>query len=797
MSRTTPPSHYRNSNAGSQSGAHAAGTGGERNPQRSQTRVRSAEEVRRAAAAQQAQRQVRTRNGKPAQQSSPVRGRHTQPAQQTPSSTQGRHAQQAQQARQTRQTPVPSQGSHAQQAQRARYTANQSSAEKTRGVHRGSHQAQGQNPAKTEAPARPKSRYIPALDGLRAFAVLAVIAYHMGMPWATGGLLGVTIFFVLSGYLITSLLVIEFQGTGRINLPQFWLRRVRRLVPAIVFVLVSIAVLCTLFNHALLTKLRPDVLPSLFFFNNWWQIFHNVSYFDALGSPSPVTHFWSLAIEEQFYLIWPVLLFILMKLGVKKRFLSVMTLVLALASALEMGILFDPHGDPSRVYYGTDTRAFSLLIGAWLAFVWPSNQLGATDNVKIGTNARRALDGVGILAFIGLCLMVAFADGFSPFLYRGGLVLCSVLTAIVIAVLVHPASILGKFWGLSPFVWIGKRSYGIYLWHYPLLLLIVPQNGLVETPWWMLLVALAAIFACSAFSYRFVENPIRHGAIGQLLADIANRRTTLGEWMREHIFPVIASVALVAVAVGGLIFVPDTSALEGGDLLKDESAQVGGPTAGALSGDGQEASEQTAKLDVLMIGDSVSVRAIPYFQEAFPYGAIDSAVNRQLYVGQDIYKSYADQDIVGDVVVFALGTNGVATDEQLDTLIGAVGADKHIWLINTRSTTSWMGETNDTLARAADRYDNVELIDWYNLSAGHGDWFDGDGTHLSEAGAQAYVDMVKNAVQSYLPEHEEGDERAELKNPVQFAVDSLKSKIDRPFGKMLSPLLTPIDPTAE
>ena len=627
--------------------------------------------------------------------------------------------------------------------------------------------------------------------------MLAVIAYHMGMPWATGGLLGVTIFFVLSGYLITSLLVIEFQGTGRINLPQFWLRRVRRLVPAIVFVLVAIAVLCTLFNHALLTKLRPDVLPSLFFFNNWWQIFHNVSYFDALGSPSPVTHFWSLAIEEQFYLVWPVLLFILMKLGVKKRFLSVMTLILALASAVEMGILFDPHGDPSRVYYGTDTRAFSLLIGAWLAFVWPSNQLGATDSVSISTRARRALDGVGILAFIGLCLMVAFADGFSPFLYRGGLVLCSVLTAVVIAVLVHPASILSKFWGLPPFVWIGKRSYGIYLWHYPLLLLIVPQNGLVETPWWMLLVALAAIFACSAFSYTFVENPIRRGAIGQLLSDIANRRTTLGEWMREHVFPVIISVLLVGVAVGGLIFVPDTSALEGGDLLKDESAQVGGPTAGMLATDDQGAAEETAKLDVLMIGDSVSVRAIPYFQEAFPYGAIDSAVNRQLYVGQDIYQSYADQNIVGDVVVFALGTNGVATDDQLDTLVNAVGTDKHIWLINTRSTTSWMAETNDTLARAAERYDNVELIDWYGLSASHGEWFDGDGTHLSETGAQAYIDMVKNAIQDYLPEHQEGDEHAELKTPAQFAVDTLKSKIDQPFSKMLSPVLAPIDPNAD
>lgn len=668
--------------------------------------------------------------------------------------------------------------------------AHSSATSRTRSVRTPRHSEERASHARTSpAPARPKSRYIPALDGLRAFAVLAVIAYHMGMDWAPGGLLGVTIFFVLSGYLITSLLVIEFQGTGRIDLPQFWLRRIRRLFPAIVFSVVGIAVLCTIFNHALLTKLRPDVLPSLLFFNNWWQILQNVSYFDALGAPSPVTHFWSLAIEEQFYLVWPVLLFILMKFGVKKRTLCIMTLALAIASAVDMAVLFDPQGDPSRVYYGTDTRAFSLLIGALLAFVWPSNQLGSTESVNIASSTRRILDAVGIVAFIGLILMVWLVDGFSPFLYRGGLVLCSLLTAVVIAVMVHPASILGKFWSLPPFIWIGKRSYGIYLWHYPLLLLIVPQNGFGVT-WWILLLALAAIFLVSAFSYTFVENPIRHGAIGQLLSDIRERRTTLKEWVSSHVVPVIASAVLVLVAIGGLIFVPNTSALEGGDLLKDQTAHVAGPTQEQLASQ----NESQPKLDVLLIGDSVSVRSVPYFQEAFPYGAIDSAVSRQLIAGKEVYQTYAEQGIVGDVVVFALGTNGMFTNEQLDDLIETVGSDKKIWFINTRCPDSWMEDVNAALQSAADRYGNVQIIDWNGLSASHEDWFDGDGTHLTEEAAQIYVNMIKDAIQDYLPEHKEGDEVAEVKSTAEFTVDKMRSLLERPFDNVLNPLKASIDP---
>ena len=627
----------------------------------------------------------------------------------------------------------------------------------------------GASAAPAEKPQKKKSRYIPALDGLRAFAVLAVIAYHMGMLWAPSGLLGVTVFFVLSGYLITSLLLIEWDDTGTINLPQFWLRRVRRLFPAIVFVVLVAAALCVVFNHALLTKLREDMWAALLWVTNWWYILRDVSYFDALGAPSPLTHFWSLAIEEQFYVIWPVVLILAHKFGVQRAHMRNATLVLAIASAIEMALLFNPEADPSRVYYGTDTRAFSLLIGAWLAFVWPSAQLGATNAASLSRRVRLALDGVGAVAFIGLAVIIATVDGFSPFLYRGGILLASVLTAVIIAVIVHPASIIGRVLAAKPLVWIGVRSYGMYLWHYPLLLLIVPQNAAEPTPWWLLLIVLALVFGCSAFSYTFVENPIRRGAIGKFVKKVRSGEVSLRGWVQErtHAIGCAAGGVATLVAVIGLAVVPPTSALEGGDLLKDEGPQrsaaleqVAADNNGQQgegsgeNGDGQQvAAVEKPRFDVLMIGDSVSVRTIPYFEQAFPYGAIDAAVNRQLYVAQDVYDQYKAQDIVGGVVVFALGTNGVVTDDQIDEIMTDVGSDRQVFFVNTRSTQSWVDTTNAALAGATERYGNVHLIDWYGLSAAHGEWFDGDGTHLTEEGAQVYVNMVRDAIAPLLPEH--------------------------------------------
>lgn len=619
-----------------------------------------------------------------------------------------------------------------------------------------------------------KNRYIPALDGMRTLAVAAVIAYHMGFPWATGGLLGVTMFFVLSGYLITGLLISEWDRSQTIDLPHFWLRRVRRLVPAIVTVVVVCAALFTIFNHALLTKMRPDILSSLVFFNNWWQIIQDVSYFDALGAPSPLTHFWSLAIEEQFYLVWPPLLLIAFKLGAKHTIIRRGIIVLIVLSVLDMVLLYGgPESDPSRVYYGTDARAFSLLIGAWLAFAWPSAKLGVEKPYVFDRRGMLILDGVGAAALVGLIAMLAICDGMSAFMYYGGILLASLLTMVVIAVISHPDSLLAKVFALPPLVWVGVRSYGIYLWHYPILLLMIPASSTEATPWWLYLAALVVIVAASALSYTFVEDPIRKGALGRMAAAVAQRASTYGELARSHTPQLACAGVAFIVAICGVIFVPQTSALEGGDILKQAEEQQSDPTQANIA----EPAENTNVYTVLLIGDSVSVRAVPYFEQAFPGGHIDAAVNRQLYAGEEVYAQYRDANVVGDVVVFALGTNGQATPEQLDELVGSVGDSKQIYFVNTRSTQSWMDATNAELFNATQRFDNVHLIDWFSYSANRGDLFDGDGTHLSEPGAQEYISLIQQTIDQTTglpkePTSEELAKRQELADAEQKTRDT-------------------------
>lgn len=600
---------------------------------------------------------------------------------------------------------------------------------------------------------RGKSRHIPALDGLRAFAVLAVIAYHMGFDWAPGGLLGVTMFFVLSGYLITGLLLKEYSTTRTISLKGFWVRRVRRIIPAVLFCVLGTGLLCAIFDPALLTKMRPDIVPTLLFVNNWWQIFHNVSYFEALGEPSPLTHCWSLSIEEQFYLIWPVLLLVLLKLGVRKKALRNLTLVLAVLSAAEMALLFNPYVDPSRIYYGTDTRAFSLLIGSFLAFVWPYQRLTERAGEAMSTGGRLVFNLVGVAAVAGLVAMVALTNGFAPFIYQGGLLLCSVLTAVAIAVMVHPISWLGKVLGWAPLVFIGKISYSMYLWHFPLILLMTPNNLVGDPPLWLCLVQFVVIVAVTCFSYFVIENPIHKGAIGKVLEGVRQQRYTLGQWLRGHLAGAIVVAAFLVGSVVAIVVTPAASAVEGPGVMRysviDRTVQSVQRQKLFV-----EAEREANRPDVLLIGDSVPESMYGYgtFGEIFPTGYIDAAQGRQFYMAPDVYRTYKDAGMVGDVVVFALGTNGYATDEEFDRLMAEVGPDQQVWFVNTRSPEDYMAESNATIQRGVDRYGNAHLIDWCTFSEDKDDLFDGDGTHLTADASKTYGQLIYDAVKEYLPE---------------------------------------------
>jgi peptidoglycan/LPS O-acetylase OafA/YrhL len=399
-------------------------------------------------------------------------------------------------------------------------------------------------------PVRTGQRYMPGLDGLRAFAVLAVIAFHEQLGWAPGGLLGVGVFFTLSGYLITDLLLGQWSARGRLQLADFWARRARRLLPALFVMLAVVTAWVTLADRARLGSLRGAVAAAATYSSNWYLIIQNQSYFARFAPPAPLDHLWSLAVEEQFYLAWPWLLLLgllCLRAGRGVRtgqgvravrgmpgrwsgpvgWLALPTLGLAAASAVAMLALYHPGLDPTRVYEGTDTRACGLLIGAALAMIWPSRRAAPSARA-----VRVLVDVVGAAGLAGILVMIWRTGQYSAFIYRGGLIVLSVATAAVLAAAACPGSWTGRALGWAPLRWLGVRSYGIYLWHYPVIVLTSPANSTENLT--RAALQTAATIAIAALSWRYVEEPIRHGALGRLWASVRSPRPVIPRVQHTH-----------------------------------------------------------------------------------------------------------------------------------------------------------------------------------------------------------------------------------------------------------------------
>jgi peptidoglycan/LPS O-acetylase OafA/YrhL len=438
-------------------------------------------------------------------------------------------------------------------------------------------------------PVRSGQRYMPGLDGLRALAVLAVIAYHEQFGWAPGGMLGVGVFFTLSGYLITDLLLGQWVAHGRLNLGDFWLRRARRLLPALFVMLAVVTAWATVASPSRLASLRGAVAAAATYSSNWYYVATHSSYFARFAPPGPLDHLWSLAVEEQFYLVWPWLLLagvccLRSRRAGAVRWLALPTLALAAGSAVLMLMLYHPGYDPTRVYEGSDTRACGLLVGAALAMVWPSRQAAGAARWP-----RRVLDSAGVAGLAIIGLMIWRVGQYSSFTYQGGLVVLSVATAGVLAAAACPGSLVGAALGWRPLRWIGVRSYGIYLWHFPVIVLTTPANAPEDLP--RAAVQIAASIGLAALSWRFVEEPIRHGALGRVWKRLRTREAwraqpaTLGSWAAAT--GCVAVVALAGAGLSGAVPVPasngPTGTLAAGSLLPPPPPHSGG---GSASGSG-------------------------------------------------------------------------------------------------------------------------------------------------------------------------------------------------------------------
>jgi peptidoglycan/LPS O-acetylase OafA/YrhL len=635
---------------------------------------------------------------------------------------------------------------------------------------------------------------MPGLDGLRALAVVAVLLYHAGLAWIPGGFLGVEVFFVVSGYLITALLLAEMRERGRIDLKAFWMRRARRLLPALYLLLVVTLAFAVVFLPGEVAGLRNDAIAAFGYATNWYLLAGQESYFEAIGRPSLLVHLWSLAVEEQFYVLWPPLFALGMgvgALGFRRRRLIFLLLAGAAASAALMAILYHPDLDPSRLHYGTDTRATGLLVGSALAFVWMPASVSRSVARRRQTSRRvqrlrrrwgwtvpPLLDLAGLAALAALVLSCLWLDEYRPFLYRGGYALVALSTAVLISALVHPGTRLAAAspLGWGPVRWVGVRSYGIYLWHWPVFMvtrprLDVPLDGGLP----LLALRLTVTVVLAALSYRYVEEPIRRGALGRAWRTLREargaQRWRLGARWAGVAAPVLASCVALGVAVGyaqppappsylssmktihtgAETAAPRPEAPETQAPATPEPREEDPPATEAPAPRAEEVAPREATPAVVpapagqvsAIGDSVMLGSAGKLTERIEgLDVMDAEVGMQVSYAIEILRWRRDAGQLGDVVVVHLGNNGTFTARQFDEMMEVLGDERRVVFVNVKVPLPWEGHNNAVISEGVARYPTTVLADWYSASAYHPEFFVEDGVHLQTEGQRVYADLI-------------------------------------------------------
>ena len=587
------------------------------------------------------------------------------------------------------------------------------------------------------------SRYIAPIDGLRALAVTAVILYHLGINWIPGGFLGVDLFFVISGYVITRLLLDSIMSKGALDLREFYWARVRRLLPPVLFMLTGTTFLIAAWKPDAIHRFLSDLPYVLTGSENWHLVAVHQDYFQAIGRPPLLQHTWSLGVEIQFYILWPLILLLILKYLGKKR-VAQTSLVIAFISGLALFIYSlrvdsSSTNQISHIYFGTDTHSLGLFLGAALAVSW----VPANLSKNISERAQDFVDGIGVIGLLGLLCTFFFIDESNAALYRIAFPLAALFGVAIITSLVHPASRFSPLMSSRPLVWIGQRSYGIYLWHWVVFQVTRPNVDLAGANWAINAARILIVIALADISLRWIEIPIRRGALSTWIRGLKYRSKTTRRKQKAWIISVSFALLLATSAASWAAWMEDFNSTSRGSQKGSTGVFPHNQSdSSVLANNTKNASEKTG---LWVTGDSIILGIRDKLQSHFPIELINARVGRQ--IGELIQVVQSDKvGLATSTVVFDIGNNNHLTESDVRTLFELLKNQPKMIVVNTAVPRAWRDDNNRIINKVIVDYPQAQLVDWASLSFGHPEYFAPDGVHLSDAGGDVYVGAILEAL---------------------------------------------------